>query len=182
MCSPGQSDWQWVAFSPSASHSLSRGLSRYLQRRSRGIPFGFLGCLLFSNDQYPASMREAVAQAVAQYISIPNTKRFFSGKRFPLATPSSSEDHMFFLPSLLVGRLLSRPAALDPRFGLEDIVGLIPPCAIQHVPFQALQPEQSSRALKQAARHKCGIVIETEGGYAERGQGNLEKSKWSWTG
>lgn len=53
---------------------------------------------------------------------IPKIKRFFSGRRFPLATLSSSDDQMFFFePSLLVGRLFA-PGALDPRVGLEDIV------------------------------------------------------------
>lgn len=36
----------------------------------------------------------------------PKTSKFFSGNRFPLATPSSIEDHMFFFaPSLLDGLL-----------------------------------------------------------------------------
>lgn len=53
--------------------------------------------------------------------NVPSTSKFFSGKRFPLATLSNREDQMFFLePSLLVGRLFV-PAAFDPC-GLEDIV------------------------------------------------------------
>lgn len=34
---------------------------------------------------------------------LPRTTIFFSGSRFPLATPSSIEDHMSFLASSLLG-------------------------------------------------------------------------------
>ena len=46
----------------------------------------------------------------------PKIKRFFSGKRFPLAALSSIDDQMFFLgPSLLDGRLLFPEPALKPE-------------------------------------------------------------------
>ena len=51
-------------------------------------------------------------------------RRFFSGKRFPLATLSNIEDQIFFFgPSLLDGRLLFPVPDLDPGFWLDvDIV------------------------------------------------------------
>ena len=55
----------------------------------------------------------------------PNINRFFSGNRFPLATPSSIEFQMFFFgPSLLVGRLfVCAVPERKPGVGLDvDIV------------------------------------------------------------
>lgn len=61
----------------------------------------------------------------------PSIRRFFSGKRFPLATLSSIDDQIFFLgPSLLDGRLLFPEPVLRPGLLLDtDIANHASVCA-----------------------------------------------------
>jgi hypothetical protein len=121
---PEQIGWRWEGSSPSVCRLLGWGPRRYLRRRSPGTLAGFLECHLFVQQSVsPAAVGSISSMKYCRGASHePKINRFFSGRRFPFATPSSSDDQIFFFePSLLVGRLLA-PGALDPRVGLEDIV------------------------------------------------------------
>lgn len=100
------------------------------QRASREIPVGFPVYHLESNISKTVTFKRRAKVGAGMGFGTtrtgeshePRIRRFFSGKRFPLATPSSREDQIFLEPSLLDGRLLDPGADFEPRFGLDEAI------------------------------------------------------------
>lgn len=128
MCIPGQTGLRLEVSFLCACRSPSQDPPKCLLKASPRTPSGFPRCPLRSRNQYRQSLKETAGVGRLEcspergVCHEPRMSKFFSGKRFPLATLSSNDDQIFFFePSLLVGRLLV-PDALVPRFGLDDIV------------------------------------------------------------
>lgn len=114
--------------------------------------------------------RRSCLQSVIVGPIVPSTIMFFSGSRFPLATLSNMEDHMFcLLPSLLDGRLPGPPECWVPI----DIRDPIPTISRKIRPYLA-GPVTTEIGLKTSRLFKNVVVGVSSRSFDSRSQSDRQ--------